>query len=444
VSATLTAIDGSERYHAAMPQRARLALLAVSIACFAFYAATFSFRPSTDAHVNVIQTRALVLHGDVDLSRYGHQAGYVVRRGTHAYSIYGVGVSVMAAPLLAIVARAGGSVIAHHAVPAIAYAAAAAAAMFVLLTRIFRPAVAVGGVTLFAFGTTIWPTGTTAFWAHAPAAFLVALGIGALFSDDERAPGWAGLAFGLAAFLRLPLALTGGAVGLYYASRGRGPFARFALGATAPVVAILVQNAVLWGSPFRTGYSFYDVGLNGDLATGLRGTLFSWWRGLFVYTPAMVLAVAGGALAVVRARDPHERRYLALALGALATVVVYARFTVWWGGDEQYGYRYLLDGAPSLVMLAAYAASRARSLALAGAALTAASVFVMALGSQPNKHGWDDTPFPAAFGDAPVGRAWQAFTASPGGVAMRLVGVALVVAVFVAGTRALARTEPAA
>ena len=411
-----------------MARSAKLRAWPVALLCFGVYAATFSYRPSTDAHLNVIQTRALVLHGDIDLTRYGDQAGYTVQRGSRLYSLYGIGISLLAAPFYLVLSHAGASVLAHHAIPSIAFASLAAAALFVLLRRRFEPAIAIGGTILFAFGTTMWPTATTAFWAHAPVALLVALALGAFLSDGERAPAWAGLAFGSAAFVRPSLALLGLAAGLAYATRGWTDLRRYAAGAAGPLVLALAVNEWLWGSPFRTGYSFFDVGFGGDVVRGLTGELFSWRRGLFVYTPAFALSIAGGVIAALRARAWFERRIAALAGGTVALMVLYASFTVWWGGDEQYGYRYLLDAAPALTVLAAYAVTRVRALRVPAAALTALSIGIMALGSQPNRLGWDVHVPTAGLGASPLGAAWDACLAGPGPVAARLAAVALVAA----------------
>lgn len=408
----------------------RLGWLLTFLSVAALYGATFSFRPTTDAYLNVVQTRSLVLHGDVDIARYEPNAGFYIPRGDRVYSLYGVGVSVMAAPLIAPLAHADASVIAHHAIPAIVYAAAAVTAMFTLLLRIFPRSIAIGGTALFAFGTTLWPVATTAFWAHAPVAFLLALGMIAFFDERSRAPGWAGLALGAAAFVRpitTPVAI---AVGAWYLTRGARPSLRFAAGASVPIAATLVQNAILWGSPFRTGYAFFDVGFGGDVLAGVEGVLFSWWRGAFVYTPALILGVIGTALALRRWRDPAERRFAALGLGAIAVVLAYTRFTVWWGGSEQFGYRYLLDAVPMLVVTGAYLVARAPALRAPAAVLTAASIAVMILGSQPHSRGWDDRDFPSGLADAPLGLAWSAFVDSPWAALARLAGGALVVAVL--------------
>jgi hypothetical protein len=55
-----------------------------------FLAATFSYRRITDTELNSFQTRALVLHGDVDLDRYervNQPAFFTHRADGHLYSL---------------------------------------------------------------------------------------------------------------------------------------------------------------------------------------------------------------------------------------------------------------------------------------------------------------------------------------------------------------------
>lgn len=72
---------------------------------------------------------------------------------------------------------------------------------------------------------------------------------------------------------------------------------------------------------------------------GAAGLLVSPSRGLFVFSPVVLIALAGLPLALRTL--PYHGLGWAFA-GSLALYVVYAIYTVWWGGHS-YGPRYLLD-----------------------------------------------------------------------------------------------------
>src|SRR5437870_5160227 len=136
----------------------------------AFFSATYSKRDITDTDLNSLQTRALALHGDINLSRYKSQLDpNALWSSWHGgrYSIYGVGVSLPAVPIYAIFARAGASDRFLQATASIPFVAAAVIAIFIVLLRLFPISVAVGGTIAFAFGTTMWPVAAMGFFQSA-------------------------------------------------------------------------------------------------------------------------------------------------------------------------------------------------------------------------------------------------------------------------------------
>ncbi|MGH2725360.1 MAG: hypothetical protein ACRDKS_00120, partial [Actinomycetota bacterium] len=139
--------------------RPRAAFIALFLVLVGFLAATYSYRRITDVELNSFQTRALVLHGDVDLYRYErvNRPGYFTQqRGDHLYSIYGVGVSVVAAPVYAVLARTDASEGVLQGAGAIPFVAGAIVLMYLLLARLVDAKLAAAGALVFGFGTTMW------------------------------------------------------------------------------------------------------------------------------------------------------------------------------------------------------------------------------------------------------------------------------------------------
>jgi hypothetical protein len=283
----------------------------------------------------------------------------------------------------------------------------------------------------------MWPIGTTGFWQHAAVAFLTMLALAAFFSSDRRAPLWSGLAMGASVFVRPPTVVLLAVMGLFYAlvreGDRRGRRVRlYAAGLIPAGLAIVVQNRWIWGSWTTGGYGNAGIGFHGDVARDLYGLLFGWWRGLLVYSPVLVLGFAGLALAIGD-RTPRGRRLLFLGAGSIATVVFYARWTTWWGGWNQFGYRYLLDIVPVLALLGAYAVSRVRRLGVPGAILGVVSVATMAAGSLPDVFWWDPTPrvFARSLSSSPLGLAWRSAASRPGPLLVRLALVGVIAASFI-------------
>jgi hypothetical protein len=425
-----------------MPRSApgsRWAYLFVFLVLAGFFALTYSFRRITDTELNSYQTRALVLHGDVALERYPRvsRPGYfTVERAGHRYSIYGVGVSVLATPIYAVLARFDVSDSVLQGVSAVLFVSLSVLLMFMLLSKLFARPVAVAGTLIFGFGTTMWPLAAMALYQHGPVASLQILGMLGFLSSHERGPLLAGFGFAGAAFVRPPAAIALVFVGLYYLIRQRRSLGPYIVGAAIPIAGILVQNQWIWGSWLKGGYSQSGIGFHARFWSALFGLLFGWWRGLLVYSPVLVLGFVGLVMARRRAKEAFEARLVVLGVSSVATILFYSKWTTWWNGLNQFGYRYLLDVVPFLVVLGAYACARSERARTFAIPLAGLSIMTMTWGAAPNHFGFDAVKFASHFADTSLGQAWIAFVHAPLWGVARLAGVGVVgVVLFALGPR---------
>jgi hypothetical protein len=407
-------------------------------ALVAFYTATYDVRSITDADLNSLQTRALALHGDADLTRYepNPKALWVDWHGGK-YSIYGVGVSLPAVPLYAVLARMEVSDRTLQAAAAIPYVAAAVIVLYRVLLELFSRVNATIGAVLFAFGTTMWPVASMAFYQNAVTALFQAMGLWGLFSKNDRGPILAGLGFGLATMVRPISAIPLVFVGVFYLLKERRSVIRYGLGAMLPILVILVQNRWIWGGWLTGGYSHNIAGYQGDVPHALWGLMFGWWRGLLVYSPFLIAGFVGMVVASRRRAGFLESRLVLLGAIVIGTILLYARFTTWHGGLNQFGYRYLLDAVPFLIVLTVYALDRLPRLRLSFLALGALSVLTMIFGSEPNRYSWDFTYLATRLVDTSIGQAWTVAVNHPVGNLVRAVGVAAVTYLFFVASRFL-------
>ena len=123
---------------------------------------------------------------------------------------------------------------------------------------------------------------------------------------------------------------------------------------------------------------------------GLLGLLFSPSRGLLVFTPVVLVVLAA------RIGGPH-RSVLRWTLAAAGVqFLVYASFSVWWGGHT-YGPRYVLDLLPALLPAASVGAARIAAaewpVRLATAVALVWSLATAATGAFCYPHdGWNTDP----------------------------------------------------
>ena len=410
-----------------------VAFVALFLVLVGFLASTYSYRRITDTELNSFQTRALVLHGDVDLARYPrahNPAFFSAERGGHLYSIYGVGVTVVAAPLYVVLARTDTSESFREGAAAIPFVAAAVLLMYVLLSRLVDRRLAVAGAFMFGFGTTMWPLASMAMFQHGPVAVFQLIGLIGLFSDKPRAPAVAGVGFAGAAFIRPTTGIAFALVGLLYLARGKRAVGRYAAGSLFPIAGIVIQNRWIWGTWMTGGYSQSGIGFDGDMPSALWGLTLGWWRGMFVYSPFLLLGVVGLVMALRGIHGDVGQKLAVLGVAVVGTVVLYSRWSTWHNGLNQFGYRYLLDIVPFLVVLATYAASRSERVRTYAIPLAAISLLTMTFGAAPDNHGLDGVTFATRVQDSSLGEAWIRFFDAPLKGLWRLAGLAAVAAVF--------------
>ncbi|TMG54087.1 MAG: hypothetical protein E6H84_09630 [Chloroflexi bacterium] len=198
-------------------------------------------------------------------------------------------------------------------------------------------------VLLSFFGTSVRTIASQALWQHSGVHLAVALALSVVLREESVGYGRelvAGLALGLGTVVRQTTALVALGIGGLSPRRLLAGLAGAAIGA-APLLA---YNYLAFGSPLEQGYGTKPF--DAPIATGLYGLLLSPSRGLLIYTPYLIFALA----ALLRAwRWPGEtaRRLRTLSLVWLATLVLYASYAEWWGG-RVFGTRFLDDLAPLL------------------------------------------------------------------------------------------------
>ncbi|HUG06595.1 MAG TPA: hypothetical protein VMQ78_08640 [Candidatus Limnocylindria bacterium] len=234
-------------------------------------------------------------------------------------------------------------------VAAAAIEVVAALLLWSVMRRFTNARWALALVLLYFLGTSVRTVASQALWQHAGVHLAVALALWLVLISRPVAA-WrevgAGLALGLGAVVRQTTALV---VPFAPAGRVRATIYAF-VGAAIGVTPLLAYNVVAFGNPFEQGYGTkpFDT----SPLVGLYGLLLSPSRGLFVYEPYMLFAIAA-VVALKPERDLIEQRLLSLAYAWAATAILYATYAEWWGG-RVFGPRFLDDLAPVLFVLLAW------------------------------------------------------------------------------------------
>jgi hypothetical protein len=236
-------------------------------------------------------------------------------------------------------------------------------AFFALLESRLGTSAALLSTFAFFFGTLAFPYATSMF-AHAGTIGFLAIALwGTLGARAPARDFIAGLAAGLAVASEYPAVFSCGVIGLYLGYLDRGRMWRFGL-ATLPALAlILANNYAISGSPFQLSYGSNPV--FPEMTTGnlmgfqlprlerLSALLFSEYRGLFFWSPVLLLALPG--MRELYRRDRPGAILIAAAF--FLTLLQVAAFYNWSGGNS-FGPRYLAPALPFVGVAAAYGIKR--------------------------------------------------------------------------------------
>jgi hypothetical protein len=245
-------------------------------------------------------------------------------------------------------------------------------------------------------GTSAWSIASQALWQHGPGLLCLSFGILMLVRLEDRGgnryAALAGAALAFAVVCRIFNVVPALVMSLYILIHHRQRLLAFALPATAIAAWLIWYNLTSFGE-LTGGYSAIFEGdairrygftratsFSGPFWTGFSGLLFSPAKGLFVYTPFMILAFAA-IIPALRRKEIPISPYLCLWVIAHLLLISKNHF---WDGGGTYGPRYLSElMIPLSIILALswpFVLRRRERIAILGV-LVAASVGVQFLGA---------------------------------------------------------------
>jgi hypothetical protein len=342
---------------------------------------------------------SLVGEADFDLDEFPEVEDPFARTvGEHRVSIYPVASAVLAAPVFA-VARAmfamdeTGTALAGKWAASL-FTALAGGVLFLVVGRRHPHDEAFWTAVVFALGTSMWST-SQALWQH-PAAVLalcVALLFLSLAEQDAAWAGRAGLPLALAVAARHADVALVAVLAVAAAVRWPRQVPRLAIWAAPVVLFVVAYQWFYFGSPTAHGFTGSASRFSEPWGHGHLGLLVSPAKGLFVFTPVALTAIAGLALAF-RAGE----RWWSAALGSavLAHWALVGRWSEWHGG-ESWGPRMMTDAVPLLLVFLPNAYARLPNVTVA---LGALSIAVQALGAFAYDYRWERLYWRSAGRDA--------------------------------------------
>lgn len=262
------------------------------------------------------------------------------------------------------------------------------ALVYLLAHRLGAARAAAWIAVAFATATHLWVAGNGGPHHYAQVVGVAFTLVALLLAASQRWPVLAGLAIGLAAASRLPMGLTLPLV-LYLYGRPSRRYALVLAGLALPALVLAWYNLARFGSPMDFGYAHIPSGDDGlvtderwfadgilsltyiprSLGAALFGGLSLGWP--FVTPNLGALSLLLTAPVVFLAARARGR--LAVVASVTVALVLLPDLAHGSWGFSQWGYRFVLDAMPAIVVLLAFAYRRGVDWWLIGATAIGAS-----------------------------------------------------------------------
>jgi hypothetical protein len=391
-----------------MKRRDALLALLLFFLVFGVYA-TSQVTQSMDSRWSIHLARSIIKERNLDLDEYQQ----IISPGDyktewvngHLYSFFPIGNSVLAVPFLYIcdVVDPGclSDAEAIHLRAELYLGSFLSALAVVIVYFIGRSTLgAAKSIVLalvFAFCTSAWSIASRSLWEVGTSMFLLSVTLLILLAARRRP--WlvqfAGIPLSYSFFVRPTNSISIVLLTVYVFLEYRRFMPGYLFGALLVAMPFVWVNLQTYGSPFTPYDAPNRVGATQNLLDALAGHLFSPSRGLFIFSPVLLLAVVGVFL---KARGSGLERldYLLLLVIGLHWAVISTNF-LWWGGWT-FGPRQFTDMLPYLVLFLIpvvdlSVGARLGPLPVAFGVLVAVSMFIHYRGAtNPATFEWNFVP----------------------------------------------------
>jgi hypothetical protein len=278
-------------------------------------------------------------------------------RDGHYFSVYPVGPALLALPVYVLPVLAGMSSTSDWVPKLEKLSAALITAVSVLflfwtLRELTSKGWALIIAGIYAFGTSSFSISCQALWQHGPSQLFLAFSLYLLVKGIRESwlVPYAGFTLTSSVLMRPTDALMVLPMAFYLIHRYRSArLMKCLLFALPPMAFFLYENYRYFGS-LGGGHGPQTLDATSffwrtPFFEGISGLLLSPGRGLFIYSPILVLSMVG--IGIVWYRGPLLLRYI--SIGPLLVMLLYAKWFMWWGGWS-YGPRLLADLAPILCL----------------------------------------------------------------------------------------------
>lgn len=267
------------------------------------------------------------------------------------------------------------------------------AIVYLTLLQLTNARAALWTALVYAFATSSWSVSSQGLWQTAMSQPLLALALYHLVRGrrESRHVVYAGIPLALSVASRMSVIIFAAILTVYAFRYHRAQFPAFAIGPVIVGALLAAYNWFYFGTPVHAGPA---VLLGLPKWDAFAGLLISPSRGLFTYSPVLIVGAAGMVAALRARRDPL---LAAIGIATILTVVAYSAWDIWYGAYS-YSYRFLVDLLPGLALFLGLGISHLFSTPWKAAVLGVLTIFslgVQIIGAFSYPCGWYESPVSA-------------------------------------------------
>jgi len=329
-------------------RRAMIPVLIFSIVAVTHFLGVIT---SYDSLWSIPIARSVLYQGNADLDEYADLLAknrfYGIEFiGGHYYAFFPIGVSLVAMPVVGVLDAAG--IKPHDSKTEKLVASLVVALTAVLLYGLARRSLDVPRALLltfvFAFCTAAWSTASRGLWQHGPSMLMLTLTLWIIVEAETRPAliTLASLPLAFSYVIRPTNAISVVVLSLFVLIRYRAYFVRYVLLAQVIAIPFVLFSLSVYHSPLPHYYASGRIGYASVFREALVGNLISPNRGLFVFSPVLLLSLSG-AWRRLRHGGALLDRFLVVIV--ILHWLAISSFPHWWGGHS-FGSRLFADMLP--------------------------------------------------------------------------------------------------
>ncbi len=330
---------------------------------FSVYIFGFRYMGSGDTVASELLAVTLIREGNFDFNEFfteGEEMSYSFTfSGDRIVNLYSVPTGMMNVPVFFAADLMGIDIekelLPLNKVSMSLLAALSTVLMFhILLKRRFSIDLSALMAVVFASGTLVWSVTARGTWQHGPSILFLCAGMLLFFSENRKAFAWAGFFFALMCVNRPVNGLIVLPVYAFTLFHRRKDFLPLVLTSLIPLAFLAWYSLEYWGSLLSLGQG-QGGKFTADPWLGIPGLLLSPARGLLVFSPVFIFSILYMVKDVFSKGGNILYRYL--SAGFFLTLIIYTVWERWYGG-YCFGYRYLSEYIPIMVLFLAEGWSR--------------------------------------------------------------------------------------